>query len=138
MIPLNPPKYQFEIKVPKSEFLSLVYWYIDINLTTIFLKITCRPKLIQISITIMSTVGSIWLMLFCCPRCVSLLMRGISWVVNLINLRKKERRFNRGKKVMRTGKKDLGGLQTRYRDIIGAQYRLARDHTDQRVPWINI
>lgn len=35
---------------------------------------------------------------------------------------------------MRTGKKDLGGLQTRYRDIIGAQYRLARDHTDQRVP----
>lgn len=47
---------------------------------------------------------------------------------NLLNSRKKVRKFKKEKEVMKIGRKDSGELLMKYRGIIDVQSILAKDH----------
>lgn len=52
---------------------------------------------------------------------------------SLLNFRRKGMKFKKDKEVMIIGKKGSEGLLMRFKDITGVQWKLAKDHMDQRV-----
>jgi RecB family endonuclease NucS len=60
-------------------------------------------------------------------------MKEINWQQNLQNYRKKDSKFNLVKQISKIEKKDLEGLQIKFKDIIDVHHKLAKDHMDLKV-----
>ena len=82
----------------------------------------------------MNIAVSIWQTSCSYRKCGNSLTKEINSIANSVSLRKKARKFKKDKRVMKIESRDLGEQLMKFRDIIDALWKHAKDHMDHKDP----